>query len=145
IARLSEPTEGFSPGRPRSWCRGRRSRPAVCGKRQVTWVKCFPHFVKARIAAGFRRIKSLFPSFKLLGCYIVMRGTIGQNIGPDQRDNYDGAKRTKDNVAAICLMNPYLHFVSCGRSTVSSSPITKIGKRKDGRAGALVSEQVLIA
>ena len=142
---MSEATDGFGPGRPRSRGRGGRSGPAVCGKRQVKWIKRFSHFVKTRVAARFRRVESLFPSFELLRRDIVTRDTINQNVGPDQRDNHDGAKRTNESVAVISLVNLRLHFVSCGKSTVPSSPVAKIGERKDGCAGALVSEKSLIA
>ena len=74
-----------------------------------------------------------------------MRDSINQNVGPDQRDNHDGAKRTNENVAVISLVNLYLHFVTCGKLTVPSSPVAKIGERKDGCAGAFVSEKGLIA
>ena len=83
VAFLSEATDGFGPGRPRSRGRGGRSGPAVCGKRQAKWIKRFSHFVKTRVAARFRCVESLFPSFELLRRDIVMRDTINQNVGPD--------------------------------------------------------------
>src|SRR4029077_9999646 len=126
VAFLSEASDGFGPGRPRSRGRGGRSGPAVCGKRQATWIERFSHFVKTRVAARFRRVESLLPSLELLRRDIVMADTINQNVGPDKRDNHDGAKRTNENVAVISLLNLYLHFVSYSKSTVASSPVAKI-------------------
>src|SRR4029077_12792528 len=109
VTLLSKATDGFGPARPRSRGRGRRSGPAVCGKRQVNWIKRFSHFVKTSIAARFRRVESLFPSFDLLGRDIVTPVTINQNVGPDQREDHDGEKRTNENVAVISLVNLRLH------------------------------------
>src|SRR5207237_7944895 len=79
----SAATDGLGPGRPRSRGRGRRCGPAVRGKGQITWIECFSHFVKTRVAACFCRVEGLLPSFELLRRNIVMPGTIHQIVGPD--------------------------------------------------------------